>query len=251
MTVTCQLSGFYLMWHGFNPPVGFPCRQAFLISFVLLYLGWRCYAHWDGLSLRQVGIALALYGGLTLLAGRAEYGYLDTASLWKDLLLLALLAGLLAAALLFPKMEERGRSLLLLTALFLQSANLLLNGQDVLSQIPYYTQKDFTGYIDQVRPVVEWVKAEDRELLPPGKNLPAGSQRSHAAVLSGAVPFQLHRKDRHQKVPGAPGTAQQRQLGVLQQGLHHGGGQPAGGEIPAGQDPAPTPTMKSCMPKTG
>lgn len=161
MTVSCQLDGIYLLWHGFNNPVGFPCRQAFLISFLLLYFGYRCYACLEGITLRQVGCALVIYGALTLLVGQTDRAYLDAASLWGDLLLMGLFAGLLAAVLLFPQMTPRTKSLLLLGALFLHSANLMLNGRDTLNRISYFSQKDFTSYIDQVKPVIDRVKAED------------------------------------------------------------------------------------------
>lgn len=161
MTGSCQLDGVYLLWHGFNNPVGFPCRQAFLISFLLLYFGYRCYVHLGGTALRHLGYALVLYGALTLLTGQADRPYLEAASLWMDFLLLCLLAGLLAAVLLFPHLSARAKSWLLLGALVLQSANLLCNGRDTLSQIPYYSQSAFTGYVDAVQPVINRVKEED------------------------------------------------------------------------------------------
>lgn len=53
-----NFNGTYLVWHGFNYPALFPYRNAFLMSFLMLWYAWRCYAHRDGLSLKGLAGAL-------------------------------------------------------------------------------------------------------------------------------------------------------------------------------------------------
>lgn len=159
MAVSDQFQIFYLIWHGFNYPVGFPCRQAFLISFVMLYLGCRCCASFQKLPPR-VWLALALYGAVTLLIGHTASGSLTKTSLAGDFCLMLLFAGLLLAVLLFPG-HRRLNALLFAAALLLQTANLSWNGLKTLERIPYYTQEAFTDAVDQVKPVIDRVKRTD------------------------------------------------------------------------------------------
>ena len=160
MAVSNQFQIFYLLWHGFNFPVGFPCRQAFLISFVMLYLGYRCCANIDGITPPRIGASLALYGIVTLLIGHTSSGQLTKASLAGDFCLMLLFAGLL---LLVPRClgHRRINALLFAAVLLLQTANLAWNGLKTLERIPYYRQEEFTEAIDQVKPVVDWVKRTD------------------------------------------------------------------------------------------
>jgi uncharacterized membrane protein YfhO len=83
--------GLNLIWHGFNSPMGFPYRNAFLFPFCAVALAGRCWARRGG-TRRWHGLAIAVaFAGLALLIARRE-GF-DAAALPWRALDVALVAG--------------------------------------------------------------------------------------------------------------------------------------------------------------
>lgn len=56
------------IWHGLHFPNSLPGRQAFLFSFLILVLGYRCLMEHEGISLVHIGAATALIAAI-LIAG--------------------------------------------------------------------------------------------------------------------------------------------------------------------------------------
>ncbi|MGI5977182.1 MAG: YfhO family protein [Candidatus Limivicinus sp.] len=56
--LSSAFNGTYVMWHAFNYPSGFPCRNAFLISFAMICCSWQGFSHREGLTFKNILFAL-------------------------------------------------------------------------------------------------------------------------------------------------------------------------------------------------
>jgi uncharacterized membrane protein YfhO len=58
--------GFYVdilnvAWHGFSYPIGFPYRNSFLFSFMVLFISYKCFINIGKISNRSITISLFIY----------------------------------------------------------------------------------------------------------------------------------------------------------------------------------------------
>lgn len=53
-------NGSYVVWHAFNYPALFPYRNAFIVSFLMIWLAWQGYIHMEHINKRVIVCALLL-----------------------------------------------------------------------------------------------------------------------------------------------------------------------------------------------
>lgn len=144
------------VWHGLNKPVGFLYRYSFLLSFVLLYLGWQGFTKMRGrMVARDLSFALGAALLVTLLARREAHTYVTPGKL----VLGFGLAGLFAVLLwLYAKKKWRFSPLLLLLAVL---ADMGANMYVSLRQVDYLPMAEFSGFVQNEQPVIDAIQEKD------------------------------------------------------------------------------------------
>ncbi len=156
LLLSLWIKAFDLVWHGFNEPVHFPYRYAFLISFTSIALAWRCVQESEGIVGRAWGIAAAVALCLAaLLVSLGGVRSMDTASFIGNALCLAF-SGLGLWLLLREKVRRYGLLLLAAVQLFSLLANSLS-----IKELRLQNVEQYSGYIQRTEPLVDYIKEND------------------------------------------------------------------------------------------
>ncbi|MBR1450492.1 MAG: YfhO family protein, partial [Lachnospiraceae bacterium] len=158
------IDAFNVMWHGFAHPIGFPYRNSFLFSFLMLFVGYSGFVHIkEGFKKKNANIIVVIfivYSAFLYLTGNEYAGP-------KSILITYLT--LAAALILIVAMNEKNRYVIPAVAgLFvLQFADSLYNGS--VSLDAYFEDKysreesidEYKDYIDSTQKLVDYVNAQD------------------------------------------------------------------------------------------
>lgn len=158
------IDAFNVMWHGFAHPIGFPYRNSFLFSFLMLFVGYSGFVHIkEGFKKKNANIIVVIfviYSAFLYLTGNKYAGP-------KSILITYLT--LAAALILIVAMNEKNRYVIPAVAgLFvLQFADSLYNGS--VSLDAYFEDKysreesidEYRDYIDSTQKMVDYVNAQD------------------------------------------------------------------------------------------
>ena len=146
LLISVALRGTYIIWHGFSLPAGFPHRNSFLISFVMLFLAWRSYELSNGLTKKSFLLAFAVLAGVTAV------GVVFTSVLSSLTAILDLLA--LAVAFIALYFAQRGLSRRAVAVIFavIQFGTLFENSL-CLREHPHSASVplDYAAYTEQTR----------------------------------------------------------------------------------------------------
>ena len=158
------IDAFNVMWHGFAHPIGFPYRNSFLFSFLMLFVGYSGFVHIkEGFKKKNANIIVVIfivYSAFLYLTGNKYAGP-------KSILITYLT--LAAALILIVAMNEKNRYVIPAVAgLFvLQFADSLYNGSvslDAYFEDKYFREEsidEYKDYIDSTQKLVDYVNAQD------------------------------------------------------------------------------------------
>lgn len=158
------IDAFNVMWHGFAHPIGFPYRNSFLFSFLMLFVGYSGFVHIkEGFKKKNANIIVVIfivYSAFLYLTGNKYAGP-------KSILITYLT--LAAALILIVAMNEKNRYVIPAVAgLFvLQFADSLYNGSvsiDAYFEDKYSREEsidEYKDYIDSTQKLVDYVNAQD------------------------------------------------------------------------------------------
>lgn len=158
------IDAFNVMWHGFAHPIGFPYRNSFLFSFLMLFVGYSGFVHIrEGFKKRNANIIVVffvVYSAFLFITGNSYVGI-------KSILISYLTIAV--ALILIVAMNEKNRYVIPAVAgLFvLQFADNLYNGS--VSLDAYYEDKysreesidEYRDYIDSTQALVDYVNGQD------------------------------------------------------------------------------------------
>ena len=171
--IVVMLLSFYIytidvIWHGFNSPVGFPYRNAFYFSFLLLHIAYKGFVvSCKQLKMKECSIfavVFVLYSVYLFMTNRSAIVFY---SIIFDSVLLLLLIGVIYGALYRKWTEE----ILFLAILAIQVIDLSSNAVTSVKQYTdYVSMEEYSSYIDQTAPLFESVKAQDNSLYRMEKN---------------------------------------------------------------------------------
>ena len=158
------IDAFNVMWHGFAHPIGFPYRNSFLFSFLLLVIGYSGFVHIkEGFRKRTANIIVVVFVVYSAFLYFIGSQYVGPKSILITYLTLA------AALILIVAMNEKNRYVIPAVAgLFvLQFADSLYNGS--VSVDAYFDDKysreesidEYKDYIDSTQALVDYVKEQD------------------------------------------------------------------------------------------
>ena len=158
------IDAFNVMWHGFATPIGFPYRNSFLFSFLMLFIGYAGFVRIkDGFSKWSANIFMilfVLYSAFLYFCGSHPVGI-------KSMIITGLT--IMSVLILVVAMNEKNRYIIpALAGLFmLQAGDSFYNG--AVSIDAYYADKfsdedsleEYKAYIDETQALVDYVNAQD------------------------------------------------------------------------------------------
>ncbi len=158
------IDAFNIAWHGFATPIGFPYRNSFLFSFMILFVGYAGFVHIkDGFRKWNANIFVILFTLYTVYLQLAGDYRVGTRSVIITSLTIA------TALILIVSMNEKNRYIVpALAGLFiLQIADGFYNG--AVSLDAYYSDKndssysldEYKAYIDQTESLISYVNDQD------------------------------------------------------------------------------------------
>ena len=158
------IDAFNVIWHGFAHPIGFPYRNSFLFSFLVLLIGYDGFVHIrEGFKKRNANIFVVLFALYSVFLFVVRNSNVGIRSI--------LMTGLTIAVvlILFVAMNEKNRYIVpALAGLFvLQMADGFYNGS--VSIDAYYGDKfaieeslvEYKDYIDSTQSLIDYVNSQD------------------------------------------------------------------------------------------
>lgn len=162
MFLSLTINPFYVVWHGFKPPVYFEGRFSYLVSFMMIFLAYQAYHRIESISSKQMhGIFGILVGGV-ILFNRSSYGYIKDNSLLFTLAFIALYYILM---MLRSKGHYDKKQVTLLLALVVgleltTNAMLTIKRLDEVATYPFIS--DYTDAYQQIDKVTSDILEEDQ-----------------------------------------------------------------------------------------
>lgn len=158
------IDAFNVMWHGFAHPIGFPYRNSFLFSFIILFVGYSGFVHIkEEFKKRNANVIVVIFFVYSAFLYVTGNNYVGPKSILITYLTLA------AALILIVAMNEKNRYVIPAVAgLFaLQFADSLYNGS--VSVDAYFEDKysreesidEYKEYIDSTQAMVDYVNEQD------------------------------------------------------------------------------------------
>lgn len=151
-------------WHGFAHPIGFPYRNSFIFSFLVLFFGYRGFYYLrEGFDKKQANIVVVIFGlcSLMLILIKSNYVGLREVSISGLIVCLALI--------LVVSMQEKNRYIVpaLMGLMILQFSDICYNGS--LSLDAYFEDKDseevtldtYKNYIKETQSIIDYINAND------------------------------------------------------------------------------------------
>lgn len=171
--IVVMLLSFYIhtidvIWHGFNSPVGFPYRNAFYCSFLLLYIAYKGFlVSREQLRIRECSIfagIFVLYSIYLILTNRSALVFRSV--IFDSLLLLAVIG--IIYGVLYRKWTEQ---ILFFALLAVQIIDLSANSVTSIKQYTdYVPMQEYSEYVNEVAPLTQYVANQDQSLYRVEKN---------------------------------------------------------------------------------
>ena len=152
--LSLNINGTYVVWHAFNYTALFPYRNAFMVSFMMIWFAWQCY-----INRKTITVKTAVFSALVVLAAVIIIDPLHNLMIPRKLLVLdlAIIAFCACFAILCAeKKRERGYALMLAA---MQFAMLFLNA-DVYAN-GYLSKSQFESYVRENEAVFDRIKEYD------------------------------------------------------------------------------------------
>lgn len=176
--LTIMLMCFYIhtldvIWHGFNEPVGFPYRDAFYFSFLLLMIAYRGFnVSCRQLKMKECSIFAAVFVLYSIYLFVTNKSALVFRSIIFDSVLLILMIVVIYGAL-YLKWSQ---NILFFSILAIQIFDLSMNAVTSVKQYTdYVPMQEYSEYVSQTEPLIRYVKEQDESLYRMEKNF----ERSH------------------------------------------------------------------------
>ena len=149
-----NMNGSYVIWHAFNYTALFPYRNAFLISFVMIFFAWRSYLGKDSISIKT-----ALFSALVAAGAVFVIDPLNNLMIPRKMLLLDLGVIAVCAALSLWKGKRKKERLCALLIAAMQFTMLFINGDCYASG--GLNKDEYAAYVGQKGAEIEKIKELD------------------------------------------------------------------------------------------
>ncbi len=158
------IDAFNVIWHGFAHPIGFPYRNSFLFSFLMLFIGYVGFVHIrEGFKKRNANVIVVIFFAYSAYLYITKNNYVGIRSIVITYLTTA------AALILIVSMNEKNRYIVpAIAGLFiLQMTDSFYNGSYSVDE--YYEDKfsdeeslaEYKAYIDTTQALVSYINEQD------------------------------------------------------------------------------------------
>lgn len=165
------IAGFWVdalnvAWHGFAHPIGFPYRNSFIFSFLVLFFGYKGFVLVrDGFKKIHASIVVVILGLYSLYMYMIGSNYANKVSIIVTIFMTAITLICIIA------ITEKNRYVVpaLAGLLFIQSYDLYYNG--LMSVDAYYEDKndesvsleEYTRYVDETQSLIDYIQTNDTD----------------------------------------------------------------------------------------
>lgn len=164
--VCFYINALNIIWHGFNAPIGFPYRDSFFFSFLLLFIAYKGFLSTaNGLGLYQGVICVIAYLGYSAYMVLSHNAYVG-----RDQIVLTGTVIVVVLFFLYGFRNKKEYVIPLIAGLFLlQGADLLYNGyvsiggyfKDLAENPQDYSFNEYYQFVVQNREILQKIDAED------------------------------------------------------------------------------------------
>lgn len=144
-----SISSLNLIWHGFDYPVCFPYRNAFIMNFFLITLAYKCFVHLEEIQLKHYITIILIWCALGVAIWWKHYSYLS-----EKKIILTILFAFLGCLCLYIYTLKSKRTFLLLGSLIVYG-ELLINGWTIEEQFDYFPRKYIVDSIKSFDPILQ------------------------------------------------------------------------------------------------
>ena len=141
-----------VVWHGFNQPIGFPYRYAFLFTFFVIFTAYRGFIRQDGCNVKAAGSFMAvvfiIYSSYLLVSNNQNTSLIN--------ILIDLLIIVLVLAVLWFRPKK-----LLVFLMLIQAADLSLNAAMTMESFDLASMSEYQSYVEKTGAVIDVIKNED------------------------------------------------------------------------------------------
>lgn len=164
--VCFYINALNIIWHGFNAPIGFPYRDSFFFSFLLLFIAYKGFLSTaNGLGLYQGVICVIAYLGYSAYMVLSHNAYVG-----RDQIVLTGTVIVVVLFFLYGFRNKKEYVIPLIAGLFLlQGADLLYNGyvsiggyfKDLAENPQDYSFNEYYQFVVQNREILQKIDAKD------------------------------------------------------------------------------------------
>lgn len=164
--VCFYINALNIIWHGFNAPIGFPYRDSFFFSFLLLFIAYKGFLSTaNGLGLYQGVICVIAYLGYSAYMVLSHNAYVG-----RDQIVLTGTVIVVVLFFLYGFRNKKEYVIPLIAGLFLlQGADLLYNGyvsiggyfKDLAENPQDYSFNEYYQFVVQNQEILKKIDAED------------------------------------------------------------------------------------------
>lgn len=145
-----------LIWHGFNPPVGFPYRYSFLFSFLLIVFAYEAYIRIDEIRFKPGAVIIVVF--FVAIFTNAGQNILSSTLIFATLILAIIYAILLSQ-------QKKRRALMLCFIVILVSCELGYNAFITLRSYAPLTRSSYHSYVISMEPIIDAIKENDPDFF--------------------------------------------------------------------------------------
>jgi len=147
-------NGTYVIWHAFNYTALFPYRNAFIISFMMIWFAWRCYA-----NRKTITVKTLLLSAIVTVAAVLVIDPLDNLMIPRKMLVLDLAVIALCALICLWDGIRKKERLCALALAVMQFAMLIINGDCYASG--GLSKSEYAAYVADKEQEIGWIKDRD------------------------------------------------------------------------------------------
>lgn len=159
LVISFYISGINVIWHGWKTNECFNYRYSFLLSFIMIYLGYKSLSKLEGLNSIRICICLGVIAVMTWIAIMGKYPTIKDRYAYLDLIAVSIFA----LSLIFHNKQKATWVIKMATLLQIVMVlfNAVLTIRQMLPGLTHHTYKYYAEFLDSVEPAVDYVKRND------------------------------------------------------------------------------------------
>lgn len=165
LIMSFHIKAFDLIWHGFNTPVGFLYRNAFIFSFFAIFMGVRCFINIDGITRGNLLASIGLFVAVAILVNNFSLESLTAFEIYITIILFMLYALILGLML-----TRKKSALLFLSLILIIVAEFEISGFLTLEDLSHVSRETHVNNITSTDKALSRLQKMDNGIYRIDKN---------------------------------------------------------------------------------